>query len=327
MKNKKVLYVVVAILAVVFFAVVAGILYVEKYNNVLPTTTPVKEKMAEKAPEAKTEEAKIAEITETANTSDWRIYGNKNHGYEIKYPTDLTLQIPTGKKFISGDILQKLYFRKDDDSFVDLTVLPKNYDIYADDLEKNLPYKDLTINGQKAVRLDMKTESFYTSETTIYGSKYTYQISYQEKENGNLRMTYDELVSTFKLSDLATPDKINYWELTGGNPSDTCSGPTYSGEATVHGWYSWDYVYVEKSWVLNISTEDAEKLPIKEILGGTVYYDEFMKKPGLVLTDAPVKLQAELKQASEENPVELKLQGFKMYCEGAPTVSLNPMRQ
>ncbi|MFA6048211.1 MAG: hypothetical protein WCV59_04725 [Parcubacteria group bacterium] len=325
MENKNILYAAVAILAVVFFAIVAGIFLVQK-NNISPTKTAIKEKTAESVPADKTETAKVAEIKETANTSDWRIYENKKFEYETKYPTDLTLWIPTEKKFISGDILQKLYLRKDDDSFIDLTVLPENYDVYADDLEKNLPYKDLMVNGQKAVRLDYKSNDFYTSTTTIYGDKYVYEIFYQEKENGNLRKAYDDLVSTFRLGDFVTPNEINYWELVSGNPTDTCSGPTYQGEATVHGWYEWDYVYVEKNWTLVITKEDAKKLPIKEILGGTVYYDEIMKDPTFVLADAPVKLQEQLKQASPENPIELKLHGFKMYCEGAPTVSLNPMK-
>jgi len=324
--SKNVLYAIIASLALVFFAIVAGILYVQKNNNVLPSTTPVKEKTAENISQQETETAKVADITVSASTSDWRIYRNKNFSYEIKYPADLTLWIPTEKKFISGDILQKLDFRKDTDNFIDLTVFPKDYDIYADDLEKNLPYQEVSVNGRKAIRLDFKSSDFYASTTTIYGDKYTYEISYQEREGANLRPVYDELVSTFKLGDSTQSGEINYWELVGGNPTDTCSSPTYNGKATVHGWYEWDYVYVEKSWVLRISPEDAKKLPIKEILGGTAFYEEIIKKPAFVLTDAPAKLQAELKQASPENPVELKLQGFRMYCEGAPMVSLQPMK-
>jgi hypothetical protein len=322
--NKKILSVIIIILALVLFVIVAGILYVQKNNNVTPTASPVKEKTAENVSSGKTEATKIAEIKESANTTDWRIYGNKKFEYEIKYPTDLTLWIPTGKKFISGDILQKMDWRRDSENFIDLTVFPKNYDIYADDLEKDLPYQDLLVNGRKAVRLDLKSNDFYTSDTAIYGDKYIYDIFYQERENRTLRQAYDDLVSTFQLDDFTPADRINYWELTGGNPTDTCSSPTYSGEATIHGWYEWDYVYVEKNWVLRISTEDAKRLPIKEILGGTEYYNEFMKKPGLVLADAPKNLQEELKQASAENPIELNVRGFKMYCEGAPIVSLNP---
>lgn len=322
MQNKSVQQAIIAGAALGFFIVVAAVLYVEK-NKIMPAVAPTGEKTP---PAAQNKiENKITEIVETDSNSDWRLFGSKNYQYQVRYPADLKFWIPTEEKFLSGPILQKLDWRKNIESFINLEVYPKDYDIYADDLEKNLPYQNLTINGQKAVRLDGKTENnSYSSETTIYGPKFTYQIIFNEQGGKTIEPVYDQIISTFVLNENIAADKINYWELVSGNPTDTCSGPTYSGEAIVHGWYEWDYVYVEKSWVLRISSEDAKKLPIKEILGGTAFYDEFMKKPALVLTDAPAKLQAELKQASLENPVELKLQGFKMYCEGAPMVSLNP---
>ncbi|HLN18729.1 MAG TPA: hypothetical protein VK255_01000, partial [Patescibacteria group bacterium] len=265
MQNKNVQQAVIAGLALGFFVFVACVLYVVKNK----TTLMPSEKEAT-VTESENEN-KVTEIKESVDLSEWRQYGNKAYGYEIKYPTDLTLQIPTEEKFLSGPVLQKVDFRRDDNSFVALEVWPKDYDIYADDLEKNLPYKNLTINGQKAVRLDVdKTDGgIYSSETTIYGPKYTYQIIYNEINSKTLEPLYDQIISTFILNDEIDQNKMNYWELTSGNQIDTCSNPTFKGEATVHGWYSWDYVYVEKDWVLNISPDDAKKLPVKEILGDT----------------------------------------------------------
>ena len=320
--DKKYVPALIASLALILFIAVAAVLYGVEENKVA-SNVPLAKKAEEKtAPQ----ENKAVGIIETADTSKWRFFADSAHQYQIKYPADLRFWIPKEKKFLGGDILQKLEFRKDASNFIDLTVLPKNYDVYADDLEKNLPYKEIEVNGQKALRLDGKTGEIYSSETTIFGPKFTYQISFTEFNARTLTPVYEQIISTFAISEDFQPGRLNYWELTAGNPADTCSGPTYAGEATVHGWFDWNYVYVEKSWVLNISKEDAEKLPIKEILGGTVYYDEFMKSPALVLSDAPQKLQEELKQASPENPIELKIRGFRMYCEGAPTVSLNPMK-
>lgn len=319
MQNKSVQQAVLAGLALGFFIFVASVIYVAKNKTALAPTVGTN---------AIGTENKITPIKESVDFSDWRIYGNKIYGYEIKYPTDLKLWIPTEKKFLGGPLLQKLDWRKDENSFIELEVYPKNYDIYADDLEKNLPYQDMTINGQKAVRLDLPKSDggFYSSETTIYGPKYIYQIIFSEKDAKLLEPTYDQIVSTFTLNDNIDPAKMNYWELTVGNPEDSCSSPTYLGEAIVGGWLTWDYVYVEKDWVLNISQEDAKKLPIKELLGGTESYDQFMKKPVFILTDGSKTLIEQLKQASPENPVKLTIKGFKMYCEGAPMVSLSPMK-
>jgi hypothetical protein len=132
----------------------------------------------------------------------------------------------------------------------------------------------------------------------------------------------DSALATFRATEV---EKVNSegWKLISGNALDNCSKPTYSGESTIHGWYEWDYVYVEKDWVLKIAAVDQQKLPV-------YYYDENGKAQyaeGARLVDVTPELIKKLKAASKNNPVELTVKGFSAYCEGAPSVSIAPGSQ
>jgi hypothetical protein len=128
----------------------------------------------------------------------------------------------------------------------------------------------------------------------------------------------DKVSETFKTIPIR---EVSYWKLISGSPGDSCSTPTYEGEATIHGWYEWDYSYVEKEWVLKIFPADAEKLPAKNAYGEESY-SHFSKSPVLRLADADAQLVRKLKAASKTKPVPLTVKGFSAYCEGAPNVSV-----
>jgi hypothetical protein len=128
----------------------------------------------------------------------------------------------------------------------------------------------------------------------------------------------DAALRTFLPVTAVEPAASQSWKLIGGNLLDNCSKPTYEGEATIHGWYEWDYVYVEKDWVLKIAAEDQNKLPV-------YYYDEQGKAhypDGARLVDGTPEMVKKLKVASKANPMELIVKGFSTYCEGSPSVSL-----
>ncbi|MBU1177999.1 hypothetical protein KJ903_02165 [Patescibacteria group bacterium] len=116
-----------------------------------------------------------------------------------------------------------------------------------------------------------------------------------------------------------TTDKKVEWKLVSGDPSDTCSAPTYEGEVEVSGWYVYDYSYVEKTWLLQIIDEDVSKIPIKEVYGEESY-NQWVEKPQF-LFDATAEQVEELKKASEDKPVKVTIKAFRAYCEGAPQLS------
>jgi len=116
-----------------------------------------------------------------------------------------------------------------------------------------------------------------------------------------------------------TTDKKVEWKLVSGDPSDTCSAPTYEGETTVRGWYVYDYSYVDKTWLLQVLEADVDKIPIKEVYGEESYA-QWVEKPQF-LFDATTEQVEDLKKASQDNPIEVSVKAFRAYCEGAPQLS------
>ena len=148
----------------------------------------------------------------------------------------------------------------------------------------------------------------------------SYKESKLEKKTGpeSENRIIDESISEKK--NVFENAKAEDWKLISGDPLDNCSSPTYEGKAVIHGWYEWDYIYVEKGWVLKISSDDQNKLPV-------YYYDENKQShysDGAILADADSELLKQLKSASKAKPVELTVEGFSTYCEGLPSVSLKP---
>lgn len=120
--------------------------------------------------------------------------------------------------------------------------------------------------------------------------------------------------------------KINPgWKLVSGDLNDTCSRPTFQGEAEVRGWYVWETSYVSKEWLFRIVPEDLDKLPLSWTTenGGSV----FAERPFFKLADADPALVKKLKNASQKNPVKITIRWFYIYCEGAPIISQQPLKR
>lgn len=109
------------------------------------------------------------------------------------------------------------------------------------------------------------------------------------------------------------------WKLVSGDPKDTCTMPRFAGKATVRGWYAYEDVFIEeKDWVFNVIKADVEKLP--------KYYDAKTKKyinfEKFIISDATPALQESWKKYSPENPGEVTINSYALYCEGLPKASV-----
>lgn len=112
------------------------------------------------------------------------------------------------------------------------------------------------------------------------------------------------------------------WRLISGDPKDTCTTPTYNGEAKIHGWYVYETSYVEKEWLLRIADDDVDKTPVKSVYS-EADYNSYKTNPVARISDVTPETVTKLKNASRSNPAEITIKGFRAYCEGSPYVSLN----
>ncbi len=145
-----------------------------------------------------------------------------------------------------------------------------------------------------------------------YDSSMSFQSVTSETESGKLELNAQR-------DALVTQAEKKGWKLIVGDPTNTCTRPTFEGEVTVHGWYVWDTFYVEKEWMLYISDEDSDKLPFdKSFLG--YGKDDQLK---LRLDDASKERERNLIRASKEHPREVVIRQYSLYCEGSPTVRIN----
>lgn len=93
------------------------------------------------------------------------------------------------------------------------------------------------------------------------------------------------------------------------NVDEECAAHVYEGTTKVGGWYTYEEMYSDKYWFLNIA----------------YYYDKNGKKifndtnniPKVRIVDAPNDLREKLKKASKNNPAELTIQGLYSHCEGS----------
>lgn len=107
------------------------------------------------------------------------------------------------------------------------------------------------------------------------------------------------------------------WKLLSGEVNDTCSKPTFSGEATIHGWYASEVLFDEQEWVFKVAKEDIANLPLQNVITDHPNFNETLN-----IVDASDSLEDQLKNASEENPELITIKGYSAYCEGSPRVSL-----
>lgn len=174
-----------------------------------------------------------------------------------------------------------------------------------------------TLGGEKKKEEDKEKDAVQEKNIEDKKDNGTADINETKEEDVNENDEADET------EDKTTKaDKTSDWKLISGDINDTCSSPTYSGEAQISGWYVYDYSYVEKEWLLQISAEDTDKIPVAEVYGEKSY-SEWIKKPQFVLDGVTPELEKELKNASSEKPKTITVKGFKAYCEGAPQLSLN----
>lgn len=115
----------------------------------------------------------------------------------------------------------------------------------------------------------------------------------------------------------ATTNREVEWRLVSGDPKDTCSTPTFTGEKTIRGYYSFEENYVEKEWLFVLVEEDIKKLPLQDV---SEEFDWFNRR--VVLSGASSDLETQLRNASKDNPVEITIDEYSAYCEGQPSVSL-----
>ena len=132
----------------------------------------------------------------------------------------------------------------------------------------------------------------------------------------------EEEENNMEANEVEETSKVSEWKLISGNPNDTCSSPTYSGEAEVRGFYVYDVSYVDKEWLLQILPEDATKVPVNKVYDD-ISYANWLVKPQFSLNGATPELVEELKSATKDNPKTITIKGFKAYCEGVPQVSLS----
>ena len=117
---------------------------------------------------------------------------------------------------------------------------------------------------------------------------------------------------------LSAAKVIKNWQLVSGDPTDTCTTPTYTGEVQVRGWYELeDDGEYGQNWVLRVVDEDTKILPLYDYTKKVNYNFN----SALTLANASPELVQELKKASQDNPKIVDLKGYKAYCEGHPAVS------
>lgn len=123
---------------------------------------------------------------------------------------------------------------------------------------------------------------------------------------------FDKFVKSTGDSCFSENEKWNIspkWKLVSGNPSDSCSRPTYSGDVEIRGWYEWGSNYTSKEWLLHVDKRDVTKL----IDGYAGLYS---------LRNVPDSLVAKLKKANDKNPVTIKIKSLAYYCEGLPWLEM-----
>lgn len=111
-------------------------------------------------------------------------------------------------------------------------------------------------------------------------------------------------------------------DLTVGFEKDPCKGHLYEGDVQLRGRYVQDTTYGDvKEWLFKVLDEDKVKLPIQ------IKYDDGRNVNDLLkIEDATPELASKLKQATDEKPETISVQGYYLHCEGGPIVSIEPAK-
>jgi hypothetical protein len=162
--------------------------------------------------------------------------------------------------------------------------------------------------------------------TLILGVGFIYSIWFVDPEvESSVIITYDpNAPASVTPAPLETPTPTPFvpqpWKLAKGDPADTCTSPTFTGLAKVKGWYVWDYNYIEKAWLIKINQTDLSNLPINKF--PLELQANYRKDPLFVLNEPSKELEDQLKQAGEDNPVDITVTGFNQYCEGRANLTI-----
>ena len=157
----------------------------------------------------------------------------------------------------------------------------------------------------------------------------TERINYSNINNSNNLVANFENNSPSENATLPKNQSQADWRLVSGDPADTCAMPTYQGEATLYGWYVYDYYYVEQDWLLEVAEEELNKVPLAEIVCGdgedclTFIKNSEYFKPQFLMIGLSEEEEMALKNASSEHPPPVTVRGFRFYCEGLPQLSVN----
>lgn len=167
---------------------------------------------------------------------------------------------------------------------------------------------------------------------------------YPEDFVGTVFEQADLAKATFKTFDTNVTDVsgsitqgkvIKEWELVEGEAQDTCTHPTFKGEAIVYGWYEYADDYVEKAWQFHVSDQDLYNLPVNQLFNGTesLLFSYYKTHPLFRLyknyvthteSNNPVNisaaLEAKLKNASAQKPYPIRVTQFSQYCEGSGVI-------
>ncbi len=111
------------------------------------------------------------------------------------------------------------------------------------------------------------------------------------------------------------------WTLVAGELSDTCTAPTFSGEARIRGWLVYTETLGSPEWLFQIADSDQAKLPLHTFT-----------QSGLIRTDVnrlafldriPESLVTPIRSATPEKPVTITVRGYRLYCEEHPSLSFD----
>lgn len=115
------------------------------------------------------------------------------------------------------------------------------------------------------------------------------------------------------------------WELVSGDPTNTCTTPTFVGRQQLKGWYVQEYreAYGTTATVFTVNANQLNRLPIDKLYNGTEpleqYYYEY---PKFNLVKVSNNLEKKLNNSSPNNPVIITATKFSQYCEGPANITV-----
>lgn len=315
MTNKKIASE-LAVGIVLLLAIAIGVIFwlQDKESQVPVATQPVQQQVP--APAA---QQPIEPVDETAG---WQTYRNEKYGFEFKYPKDWVFSDAADGQtvFHSGNGTLLLSLNLFDGQKLTLNEREKlNKNITGEEIKtERINFKDVSAlktefsGGPQSPGGD---EIYFIKDNKTYILSFTVTGGFQNipRDLGD----EDKILSTFKFTDVTT-DGVAAWKLIHGNNDDTCTLPVYEGNVEIRGWYEYVNNYEEKTWMLAVDNRDQDKLPAH-------FFGDDKKENAnryVSIIDVAPALEKQLKNASKDNPLNINVKGYALYCEGYPAVSV-----